>query len=254
VNHTDSSTAPWLDAWLDSQHDWLQRWQAVPRDAGMGIDTEILRKYFSADGFTADATQAVQSFQALLQSGMTQFFGAASPAIFQQLAQAFAVGPAREHQQAWREFTQAMADYQARQQAVLQAYGQVFAQSLAAVRLKAEQQNANGKPVEGWREIYELWIECGEQAFAQTAHEESFIAAQAASANALSRWQLARNTLLEKWLKAHDLPTRSELNSVHLRLRELCARVIELEQRLNAKARTVPAKPRSRTRKPTSKV
>jgi hypothetical protein len=101
--------------------------------------------------------------------------------------------------------------------------------------------------------LYDLWIECGEQAFAMLARDPGFTATQAACANALSGLKLAQQTLLEGWLKANDLPTRSELNSVHLRLRALTARVAELEQQLatsaapEAAARPTHA-PRKRTR------
>jgi BMFP domain-containing protein YqiC len=50
---------------------------------------------------------------------------------------------------------------------------------------------------------------------------------------------------MEGWLKANDLPTRSELNSVHLRLRTLTARIAELEQQLAA-----PVAPEAPTAKP----
>jgi hypothetical protein len=57
---------------------------------------------------------------------------------------------------------------------------------------------------------------------------------------------------MEGWLKAHDLPTRSELNSVHLRLRTMTARIAELEQQLASCAATDAAaiKPVRTARKP----
>ena len=145
---------------------------------------------------------------------------------------AFPVGPAREQQLAWQAYLKAHAEYQLQLTALLQTYGQVVAVSLQTVPEQVEALAAQGKPITRVRELYELWIECGEQAFAIQARNPAFTATQAACANALSRLKLAQQTLMEGWLKSHDLPTRSELNSVHLRLRTLTARIAELEQQL----------------------
>jgi hypothetical protein len=84
------------------------------------------------------------------------------------------------------------------------------------------------------RELYEVWIECGEQCFAAIAQDAQFIAIQADHSNALSRMRIAEHALLEDWLKQHDLPTRSELNSVHQKLRTMSARIVALDQQLVA--------------------
>jgi class III poly(R)-hydroxyalkanoic acid synthase PhaE subunit len=170
-----------------------------------------------------------------------------------QLLDVFPVGPAREQQAAWQSYLKAQAEYQLQLQTLLQAYGQIVATSLQWVQAQVEALAAQGKPITRVRELYDLWIECGEQAFAIQARDPGFTAAQAACANALSRVRLAQQTLMEGWLKSNDLPTRSELNSVHLRLRALTARVAELEQQLAAPVaqEAATAKPVRATRKRT---
>jgi class III poly(R)-hydroxyalkanoic acid synthase PhaE subunit len=252
VNQTANSTteqpdahgaacSAWIDAWLESQRLWLARWQAAAAHSmDAAVDMEVLRRHFSAETMPAAAVNIVSSFQTLLQQSIAQFAATgADPAPdvnlqtqWQQVLQAFALGPGREQHTAWQEYLQALSNYQARQQAVLQAYGEVFMQSLQAVRTHTEKPGAHAAGISSFRELYELWIEYGEQAFARLAEDESFIAVQAASVNAMSHFNLKRNALLEYWLKMYDLPTRSELNSVHLRLRELSTRVAELEQQV----------------------
>lgn len=247
-SHTDSPTGStqWIDDWLKAQQGWLAQWQATVAPP-TGIDMELLRRQFGAASF--DTTNGVQSFQSLLQAGLAQFGQMAAgggDATWQQLLQSFeqtfahafapsfSLGPLREQQTAWQEYTRALTDYEARQRSMFEHYGKVFAQSLDRTREWTAQRSAQGQPVNHLRELYEAWIDCGEQTFAQLAHDPTFITAQADSANALSRLKVARNVLFEHWLRAQDLPTRSELNSVHLRLRELTARVMELEQQLRA--------------------
>lgn len=239
MNHSN-----WIDAWLETQRGWVGRWQSLAMEQrvdAMRESMNILRDHLNPAAMSSEALNVVQSFQTLLQSCMANagelvlmLDAENEPALnpWQQMLQAFPLGPARERLALWREYAKAQAEYQLRLQSVLHAYGGVFAQALEAVPVRAEQRAAQGSPISGFRELYELWIDCGEQAFAELAHDADFISAQAACGNALSRLKRCQNALIEHWLKLQDLPTRSELNSVHLRLRELTARVAGLERQL----------------------
>ena len=244
----------WIDAWLETQRGWLGRWQSTAveqRVDALRVAMDTLRAHLNPAEVSPEALNVVQSFQTLMQSCMANAGEMAhatagdgtSANAWQQMTQVFPLGPGREQQVAWQTYLRALAEYQLRMQAVLHAYAQVFAQALEAVPGVVERRAAQGQAVSGFRELYELWVECGEQAFARLAHDETFITAQTASTNALSRMKRSQQVLTEYWLKSHDLPTRSELNSVHLRLRELSARVVELEQQLAA-----TAKPNRKTR------
>ncbi len=254
----DNSINPtnWIDAWLATQQGWLGRWQSVAveqRADAMRVGMDTLREHLNPANISPAAMNVVQSFQSLLQScmtgaeplmGMATAEGAATQNAWRQMLELFPVGPAREHQAAWQAYLKAQAEYQLRMQVLLQAYGQVFTQSLQAVPEQVAARATQGAPITNVRELYELWIDCGEQAFAALARDPAFIAAQAAGGNALSRLKLAQQVLMELWLKSHDLPTRSELNSVHLRLRELTARIAELERPLTSPAAAAsPDKP-----------
>lgn len=246
--NTHSPNTHWIDAWLETQRGWLGRWQSVAmeqRADALREGMNTLREHLNPASISPEAVNVIQGFQTLLQSCMTASgelaraatAGDAPPTLWQQMVQALPLGPAREQQLAWQEYLQAQTDYQLRLQVVLHAYGKVFTQSLEAVPAQVAQRKAQGQEVKDFRELYELWIECGEQAFAVLARDPEFITAQAASSNALSRVKRAQNALIEIWLKSHDLPTRSELNSVHQRLRDLQQRVVELEQQLGAAPR-----------------
>jgi len=253
----------WIDAWLETQQGWLGRWQSIAveqRVDGMRVAMETLRKYLNPADLSPEAINVAQSFQVLLQSCMANAgelglfntdaaSGATNP--LRQMLDMFPVGPARSQQLVWQRYLKAQGAYQLQLATLLQAYGQVVAASLQAVPEQVQARAAQGQPITRMRELYDLWIECGEQAFAIQARNPAFTAMQAACVNALSQLKLAQQALLEGWLQANDLPTRSELNSVHLRLRALTARVAELEQRLaevNA-ANARPAAKSSATRK-----
>jgi class III poly(R)-hydroxyalkanoic acid synthase PhaE subunit len=255
----------WIDAWLETQHSWVNRWQAIAieqRVDATRVAWDTLREHFSPAQMSPEALNVVQSFQSLLQSfmvnagqlsGVAQQDETASSSPMRQLLDMFPVGPAREQNVLWQKFLKALADYQVRMQAVMRLHGMLIAQSLQAVSQLAQERAAQGDPVAGVRELYELWVQCGEQLFAHQARDPAFIAAQAASTNALSQLKLAQQALIETWLKAYDLPTRSELNSVHLRLRELSQRVGELETQLATAQQSTAKHKRARkfTRKQT---
>lgn len=250
IKNPADPNANWVEAWLETQRGWLDRWQALTMEQRVDatrVAMETMRQQFNPASVSPEALNVVQSFQSLLQScmvhaaGMNEQMNAAfgsedhqgdASGLWQQLMAAFPLGHAREQQLAWREYLQAQGEYQTRLQAVMQAFAKVFSQSLETVPQQVEARAQAGKPVQGFRELYELWIECGEQAFADLAHHEAFITAQAACGNALSRLKRSQQVLLDFWLKSYDLPTRAEINTVHQRMRDLSARLAELERQL----------------------
>ena len=78
--------------------------------------------------------------------------------------------------------------------------------------------------------LYNLWIESGEQAFAQHARGDIFGRLQGELVNAGVQVRIAQQTIADSFLKSLDLPTRAELNSVHKRLQEMRERIEQLEQ------------------------
>jgi len=251
VTAIPDSNANWIDAWLETQRGWLGRWQSLAMEQRVDaarVAMETMRQQFNPATVTPEAINVVQSFQNLLQSCMVQAAGMgqqlnaavgdqdnqAARNLWQQLLAAFPLGYGREQQLAWQEYLKAQGIYQARLQTVMQAFAKVFSHSLEIVPKQVEARAQAGKPVQGFRELYELWIESGEQAFAELAHDEAFIAAQAECGNALSRLKLAQQVLLDYWLKSYDLPTRAELNTVHQRMRDMSMRLAGLEKQLQA--------------------
>jgi class III poly(R)-hydroxyalkanoic acid synthase PhaE subunit len=105
----------------------------------------------------------------------------------------------------------------------------------AAVRDRRAKQSAGTVPgIDDYRELYNLWVECGEKVFAQVAHSESYAKLQAQLGNAAIRLKARQQAVLERMLKQFDLPTRSELNTVHKQMREMRERIATLEAQLAA--------------------
>jgi len=100
--------------------------------------------------------------------------------------------------------------------------------------------------------LYDLWIDCAEEAYSRTAHSESFSDALSEYLNAAGRWRKESAAGIEEWAKLFDLPTRSEINALALRLREVEAQLRELRTQPEDKAAPA-AKPSPRSAKPPAK-
>ena len=88
---------------------------------------------------------------------------------------------------------------------------------------------ASGPPIASLRELRDLWVECGEQAYAQAAHRVDFAAAVAESLAAAVEFCFEQRRLAEAWSRAQQLPTRSEVDAISKRLHLLQRRILELE-------------------------
>jgi polyhydroxyalkanoate synthase subunit PhaE len=71
------------------------------------------------------------------------------------------------------------------------------------------------------RKLYDSWIDCAEEAYAHTAHGDAFCNSLADFVNASSQWRRELQASIEHWSKLHDLPTRSEVNTLTRRLRAI---------------------------------
>ena len=241
-----SNSANWIDAWLETQQGWLGRWQATAMEQrvdAMRMGMETLRQQCNPANPSPEMLNVAQGFQSLLQSCMasaTQKTGATAQQSnpFLDIMQTLPLGYAREQQLAWQAYLKAQTEYQHSATQLLQQFVSVLSKSLELVPQAVTQRSHGEKPIQSMRELYEVWIECGEQCFAAIAQDEQFIAIQTNHSNALSRLRIAEHALLEDWLKQHDLPTRSELNSVHQKLRSMSSRIVELEQQLVAQQKS----------------
>jgi class III poly(R)-hydroxyalkanoic acid synthase PhaE subunit len=102
-------------------------------------------------------------------------------------------------------------------------FGEVMAQRLAA-----------GETPDSLKSLYDAWVESAERAFARVAHSAEYVKAQADLANTMSALRIEQQQLVESWLRQLDLPTRSELNSLHLRVKALKRELRRLEGALAA--------------------
>ncbi len=259
---TDREThdSDWIADWIARQRDSLaqstqnaapdeetedlaRRWAATGQAFFDG-----LRQFASASGASAahldpfnigDPMLGAWSNASLLQSSLAEqaaeFLGRLPP-----------IGLAREQTEAWRELAQAQAQCK-RLEHELRA--ELVKVQLAALELLEQRLRERDAPqrIDSFRELYDLWVECGEQAYSRLAHSASYSKLQAELGNATMRLRARVQTILEHLLAQFDLPTRSEINSVHRQIRELRQQLDTLSSK-----RAVPTRRRASVAKRSS--
>ena len=114
----------------------------------------------------------------------------------------------------WLKHGQAFHDYQTE-------LGQVASRAIDKLGTRLLKRSQDGKPVESLREAYDLWVDCGEDAYAEVATSATFIAAQARLTNTLMAVKRHEQQLMAELQSGLNMPTRRELDTSHRRVQEL---------------------------------
>ena len=212
--------------WLEAGQSYLQGWQQFAQRSAAGAAAGESPLKFGEEMFNT------------LQSTWTGAMSAgegASRQFADLIARLPALGLAREQTEAWRELMAAQAELQQLEQELRAIWVKVQADALSMVErlIKERRQAPLTADAASYRELYDLWIECGEQVFSQVAHSEAYCKLQAQLGNAAIRLRARQQAVIERGLKQFDLPTRSELNTVHKQMRELREKVTSLEAQLS---------------------
>jgi Poly(R)-hydroxyalkanoic acid synthase subunit (PHA_synth_III_E) len=134
-----------------------------------------------------------------------------------------ALGPAREQQESLQRLAQlSMRCVQAQMQVSAQ-WNDIIGKALRELGERLTPRLKSGATPASMKEVYDLWVDSAESVYAQAARAGAFVQAQAELTNATSLLRTAQRELLEEWARQFDLPTRSELNSIHQQLRDLKA-------------------------------
>jgi hypothetical protein len=96
--------------------------------------------------------------------------------------------------------------------------------------------------------LYELWVECAEEAYAARVRTDEFASLQARLTNTAAQLLLAQRHQAEQLARAWGLPNREDIEALERALRELREQVGEgraaQTQRPRRRPRAAPARPR----------
>lgn len=244
----EASSDSWLREWIDAQRRLIGRWQATPPSEPAALAKEW-------DGWwrgvgervnepVRDAVDKLREAGNAYFAGLSQFAahaktdGAAGPfaSAAHWWAKVPAIGIARESIALARAVTETQAECERLGGELNQVFAGIQRDALDLLERRVSERLHASKPIGSYRELHDLWVECGEEIYARVARSDSFSTLQAKFGNAAMRLRAAEQRLAEQALRQLDLPTRAELNGVHRRLQEMRAEI----ERLRAPA--APAK------------
>lgn len=213
MTDTGEKNEDWAQTWIDEQREQLKSGSSAQGDASGNPDF--------AGFWTQLGTAWLSGYEHVLRAGFP-----GTP-----------LGLAREHEQAWRDLAAAQAEYRKLEAELLAKLAAVQTQALDRLESGIRARTKENRPFSDMRELYDHWIECGEDIYAELARSDEYCQLQAALANASVGLRAQQQKLLERGLKYFDLPTRAELNTVHRELRELRDRLAAAKASKSERAR-----------------
>jgi class III poly(R)-hydroxyalkanoic acid synthase PhaE subunit len=133
---------------------------------------------------------------------------------------------AREWQRLCLEHGQALLRYS-------QVLAGIMAKAAEILGQKLYDLASRGEPPETLRTLYGLWIDSGEEAYAEASAQPEFIRAQAGLVNTLMAVKRHEQKMLDEISGVLNLPTRRELDTSHRRLHQLRSELERLRETLD---------------------
>lgn len=128
--------------------------------------------------------------------------------------------------QLWLAHGQALQNYAGSLSRIVVRAGELLREKIA-------QGVGAGESFESLRACYDLWVDCGEEAYAEIASSAEFSRLQAELTNSLMAVKRQEQKMVDEALGALNMPTRRELDTSHRRLHELQRQVWRMQQSLN---------------------
>jgi class III poly(R)-hydroxyalkanoic acid synthase PhaE subunit len=145
-----------------------------------------------------------------------------------------ALGITRERQEAMERLGKATIRYQQALGRYGELLGKVSADAVERLTRRIARIASPDQQIGSFRAMYDLWVECGEEAYAAAAHGTEFARAQSEVNDALMELKAEQQKQVEDWARALDLPTRTEMNTLIRRVNTLRRRLREVEEELES--------------------
>jgi polyhydroxyalkanoate synthesis regulator phasin len=198
--------------------------EQLPKQPNAGMDVQSLAKKFAA--------------------GLEEWFqksGAPGKTAWTQGLELPSLGVTRQQQELWQrvlELTKRYQELQAELSAQWSSVGREAAQKFGAELAAASK---SGKGFADLKALYDRWIDSAEKAYSAHAHQEKYAGLLAGLTNTMNEIKAKQRELIECWAQQFDLPTRTEINSVHSRLKGIQQQLHELHEKASARRAASPA-------------
>ena len=143
------------------------------------------------------------------------------------------VGYTRESQEQNQALVRLLIDYQRALHEYTAAHGGLAADTLDRLYKKIIELADEGEHISSLRQVYDLWVDCGEEAYAEFVMSAEYAKVYGEFINALMAVKHHLRMVLDEQLGALNMPTRRELDTVLKRQQELRRSLRALESRVD---------------------
>jgi class III poly(R)-hydroxyalkanoic acid synthase PhaE subunit len=192
---------------------------------------------------------AAQQFAAGLEQWFAQS-GSAGAAAFGPGLHSLSLGITREQQELWTQVLDLTRRFQALQSALSAKWTDIGRQAAQQFSATLNVAKAPGTDFAGLKSLYDAWIDEAEKAYSAQAHQPDFARVLGELTNTVNELKSKQRELVETWAQQFDLPTRSELDTVHLRMKEMQRELREVQEVLAAKSLAKPRRARPKPAPP----
>ena len=165
---------------------------------------------------------------------------------FGSLMQSPLLGPTREVNgkllrafDAWAKLYRSSADYQV---VLANVQVQSFEELMRELITRAEK----GDTVKDWRQFQQLWGQVADSVFEKAFCNEENLKIRGRFLNSLNTYRIQQQALMDVWMKALNMPLRSEIDEVHKTIYELRKEVKSLKKTIaqyESQAQAAPVTP-----------
>jgi class III poly(R)-hydroxyalkanoic acid synthase PhaE subunit len=181
---------------------------------------------------------------------LTNLYWDAFERTFGSLLQAPGLGLSRELNEKiargfdrWLDYRRASADYQRK---LADVWGEAFEQLVREMAALSEK----GGTISTIRDLLLLWGQVADRVFIKTFQTDEYVQIQGQFLNAAMAYRIQQREIMEIYLQANDIPTRSEVDEAHRNIYELRKEIKVLKKQITDMQKQ-PALPKP-TRRPTA--
>lgn len=142
----------------------------------------------------------------------------------QQLERMLAIpglGYTREHQEQLQKLASLMIAYQKAFNEYTTAYADVGKQSIERVKARLDERQAAGEvPIDSTKKLFNLWVDCSEEVYAEFVMSDDYVRLHGEMTNALMALKKQERAMLDDSLEAMNLPTRREMDTLLQRFQQ----------------------------------
>lgn len=145
------------------------------------------------------------------------------------------VGYTRELQEQYQTLARLVIDYQQALEKYTAANAEMGRLSLDRLQQRLRTRASEGlEPVSSARELYDLWVECSEEVYGEYVRKEEYAILHGDLVNALMAVKHQGGKIMDEIAGMFNMPTRSEMETVHSRFQDSRRAVARLRGELEA--------------------